>query len=106
MWARRRSVVTMLIAALLALLGAGAADGTLQHFSISAFHTAGTAKVSNPSDNANLAEAVRRWDAESPATGPGEPMLDNAKDLISGAGTEGDTLSAFPTDRGRVCYQV
>ncbi len=36
----------------------------------------------------------------------GQPLVGQARDLITGAGTANDTLSAFPTSNGNVCYEV
>ncbi len=54
---------------------------------------------------ADLADAVRRWTAEAPTTGPGEPLTDQATSLYTSADTN-DTLRAFPTSRGRICFEV
>lgn len=54
---------------------------------------------------AGLADAVRRWSADAPETGPGEPLVTRAMTLLAPAGTA-DTLRAFPTSKGRVCFEV
>lgn len=54
---------------------------------------------------AELADAARRWTADAPDTGPGEPLAAQATTLLRGAGSA-DALRAFPTSKGRVCFEV
>jgi hypothetical protein len=63
-------------------------------------------QVQNAADNNDLADAVTGWDREHPKTGPGRPLLAQSKDLLVGVGTRQDTLTAFPTSKGAVCYQI
>ncbi len=59
-----------------------------------------------PAHSQSLAEAVVRWRTENPSTGPGTPLVAEATNLLTGVGHAKDTLSAFRTDRGDVCFEV
>lgn len=64
-----------------------------------------------PSDSAsaqNLAEAAARWTEEStnPAEATGQPLFGQARDLLTGLGSAGDTIAGFPTTNGAVCYEI
>ena len=63
----------------------------------------------NPSDVLDLASAVDRWNDEAAqfhGPGPGVPLPARAKNLLSGMGRAGDTVAAFPTSRGLVCFEI
>jgi hypothetical protein len=92
--------------ALTVAVGVGASTGFMHALSVSALAGSTGRNVNNPSDNASLADAVTRWNAEHPANGPGAPLLSEATDLLSNVGAGNDTLSAFPTQKGSVCYQI
>jgi hypothetical protein len=36
----------------------------------------------------------------------GKPVTGKARDLLSGLGTAGDTITAYPTSSGAVCYMI
>jgi len=60
-------------------------------------------------DVRDLAGAVNRWNDEASrfnGPGPGIPLADRAKDLLSGVGRASDIVSAFPTSRGLVCFEI
>jgi hypothetical protein len=62
-----------------------------------------------PPDVLDLASAVNRWNDEAArldSPGPGIPLADRAKNLLSGIGRAGDTVGAFPTSRGLVCFEI
>jgi hypothetical protein len=99
------------------LLGAGfvtfaivAGIGTAQVFwsraPVAALDGSAGEPVAELANNASLAEAVARWNEEHPVNGPGDPVLTKSADLLSQVGGARDTLSAFPTARGAVCYQI
>lgn len=79
--------------------GEGVRSSALGAFVLSSGSGEDAARVSD------LADAVRRWTAEAPDTGPGEPLTAKATTLLAPAGTP-DTLRAFPTSKGRVCFEV
>lgn len=56
-----------------------------------------------PVASSSLTDAARRWTTEHPDTGPGEPLVDHTRALLT---VGDDTLRAFPTARGDVCYEV
>jgi hypothetical protein len=62
-----------------------------------------------PPDVLDLAGAVDRWNDEAAhfhGPGPGVPLPGEAKNLLSGMGRAGDTVAAFPTSRGLVCFEI
>jgi hypothetical protein len=62
-----------------------------------------------PPDALDLANAVDRWNdeaARSHRAGPGIPLPSEAKNLLSAIGSAGDTVTAFPTSRGLVCFEI
>jgi hypothetical protein len=63
-------------------------------------------RVSNTEDNKHLASAVERWEADASDVGPGRPLVSQSADLLSNVGSADDTLTAFPTSRGAVCYHI
>jgi hypothetical protein len=70
--------------------------------------SSGTLAVTPP-DALDLAAAVDRWNdeaARSHGPGPGIPLIGRAKNLLSGVGTAGDTVTVFPTSRGLVCFEI
>jgi len=70
--------------------------------------SSGTLAVT-PRDALDLADAVNRWNDEAArfhGAGPGIPLPSEAKNLLSGVGTAGDTVTAFPTSRGLVCFEI
>ena len=62
----------------------------------------------DPASAQNLGEAVSRWDAQSsdPAHAPGTPLLGTARDLARGLGFADDTITAFATRHGAICYEI
>lgn len=54
----------------------------------------------------DLASAVGRWNAENSVKGPGAPILGLEHKLLSDVGTAGDTVEAFPTAKGAVCFEI
>lgn len=62
----------------------------------------------DPAAAQNLGEAVSRWNAEgdNPAEALGPPLLGAARDLSRGLGSGDDTITAFPTGNGAVCYEI
>lgn len=62
----------------------------------------------DPASAANLGEAASRWtrDSNDPTRAPGVPLLGKARDLLQGLGSASDTITAFPTANGAVCYEI
>ena len=71
---------------------------------VAALDRAAHPATAQPGYAADLRQAVGRWNNERPSTAPGAPS--NPVDLITGIGKASDTLTAFATDRGWVCYEV
>lgn len=68
--------------------------------------TAAADAAATSADVQSLADAVARWNDERPTTGPGTPFTAQARDLLANVGRARDTMSAFRTARGSVCYQI
>jgi hypothetical protein len=64
------------------------------------------APTKNPVDAANLAAASSRWTNEHPNTGPGGALNVPASDLLTNVGAAHDTVTAFATNRGSVCFEI
>ena len=67
------------------------------------------ARAKLPATSADLASAVGRWQADSArwgGAGPGSPALERANTLLAGVGRERDSLNAFPTSQGMVCFEI
>lgn len=103
---KRLLILVVALAALGVVGGAASTAFGLQAGSIPAAFDDASGNVQNAADNRSLADAVSGWDREHPNTGPGEPLLAKSKDLLIGVGARQDTLSAFPTSKGAVCYQI
>jgi hypothetical protein len=70
--------------------------------------SSGTLTVTPP-DALDLARAVGRWNDEAArfhGPGPGIPLTGQAKNLLAGVGRARDTVTAFPTSRGLVCFEI
>lgn len=59
----------------------------------------------NPADAQNLANDVTNT-PPGVTNQDGTPLAGKARDLLSGLGTTGDTITAFPTTNGTVCYEL
>ncbi len=59
----------------------------------------------HPADVQNMAHSVT---IEPPGVTykGGKPLTGKARDLLSGLGTAGDTITAYPTSSGAVCYMI
>jgi hypothetical protein len=88
-----------------AVAAASAAAGLTPSRVASAFDTAPASSQNTP-DTEGLASAVTRWDNQNPQTGPGKPVLSKSQKLLVDVGSVHDTLTAFPTSKGRVCYHI
>jgi hypothetical protein len=110
---RKRLVLGLLCAGVLggAAVGALAAigRGSAQQPPAAALNDSSETLAVAPPDALDLADAVDRWNdeaARSHRAGPGIPLPSQAKNLLSGVGTAGDTVTAFPTSRGLVCFEI
>jgi hypothetical protein len=102
-------VAGLAVASVGAAIWAVAAPGRGSELRASALAESPTGRATPSPDTRNLAEAVERWHAESSALnreGPGKPVLERAKPLLSNVGRERDTLTAFPTTNGVVCFEI
>jgi hypothetical protein len=85
-----------------------AAVGRGPDIPVSALGGSGATRGASP-DTRNLADAVDRWQAESARLnrdGPGKPVIERATPLLTHVGRERDTLTAFPTTNGAVCFEI
>ena len=91
-----------------ALVGAALAIASLTDNSpsVAAFSNGSTLSASSAADVSNLAASVTRWKNEDSNSRSGTPLASQARDLITNAGQGNDTLSAFPTSTGMVCYEI
>lgn len=80
----------------------GSWAGTLP---VAAFGSSTAPPASDPAAVQNLADDVGRVPTGE-TNGAGAPLTDQARDLVRNVGTSGDTLAAFPTTSGEVCYEV
>lgn len=88
---------------------AGLGRGTTVHVRAAALNEPSRALAVVPPHARNLAEAVERWNSEAHrwhAAGPGAPLTARATALLSGVGRARDTITAFPTSRGLVCFEI
>jgi len=89
-----------------AIIGGATASARDMRPPVAALNDQRAAPTAAPADSQNLADAVERWSQENPGTGPGLPVTSEATDLMSGLGRGSDTLTAFRTDRGDVCFHI
>jgi hypothetical protein len=106
-----RAVIPAAIATAVALSVVPIGGATLASRAIDGISGLWSSASPPPQDTAaaqNLADAVSRWNAESndPAHATGTPLLGAARDLVRGLGSSGDTITAFPTRNGAVCYEI
>jgi hypothetical protein len=104
---RRRYRRTIGVGLLMVVLtGAGVALARNVGVPAAAFNDPTLPHTIDAADATNLAQAVARWNNEYPATGPGTPFTSQAIDLLTNMGREGDTVTAFTTRRGSVCFEI
>lgn len=101
---------SLLVAAVAVLAGGGTAAAfavrALTETPASALNGPAHGRDATPADALDLAQAVERWGAELPGSGPGEPLTDRSATLLSDVGSQHDTVSAFPTSHGAVCFEI
>lgn len=106
---RLRPAALVLVAAVLGLLAFAPIGGaSLAHRVATGLGGLWSTPAPPPKDPAEVQSFVDDWNTgpwglENPA---GVPLLGEARDLASGLGTAGDTITAFPTSDGAVCYMV
>lgn len=90
-----------------ALIGAAIAFGSNGNTPVASL-SSGVAPGATERENIdNLAGSVTRWNQESPDAGPGNALASKATSLLTNVGRDkSDTLSAFPTGRGQVCFEI
>jgi len=89
-----------------ALVGAAIAFASNGNAPVAALTSGTTAGTAEPANVENLAEAVTRWNLESSDTRLNTPLASQAADLLTNVGNGNDTLSAFPTASGQVCFEI
>lgn len=72
---------------------------------LAAFSSSATASASSSPFVGGLAQDVGRWPAGT-TDHAGTAVTSDARTLISDVGTARDTLAAFPTTSGEVCYEI
>ena len=104
---RSRFTICLIIAAVgvCVLVGAALAFASNGNAPVAALTGGTTAGTAEPANVENMAEAVTRWDREG-SDALGAPLTSQAADLLTNVGNENDTLSAFPTASGQVCFEV
>lgn len=106
---RLRPVAVLGVAAVLALLVFAPISGaSLAHRVAGGLDTLWSSPApptKYPADVENMAESAR---IEPPGVTyrGGKVLTGKARDLLSGLGTAGDTITAYPTSSGAVCYMI
>lgn len=72
---------------------------------VAAFTSAAVPAASDQAAVGSLASDVGHWPAGI-TNHQGAPLIGQARDLIRDVGTADDTVAAFPTTTGEVCYEV
>jgi hypothetical protein len=88
---------------------AGIGSGSAPRPPAAALNETSGALAVTPGDALDLADAVNRWSDEARrfhGAGPGIPLPSEARNLLAGVGRAGDTVTAFPTSRGLVCFEI
>jgi hypothetical protein len=106
---RRHALAAVLVAVVLALLAFAPISGaSLAHRVATGLGSWWSSTAPPPKDPAEVQSFTDDWN-----TGPGaslhlngNPVLGKARDLLSGLGPVGDTITAFPTTNGAVCYMI
>jgi hypothetical protein len=107
----RVAVVAAVAVALAALVVAPIGGASLADRALEGIGRIWATPAPPPRDSAsaqNLAEAAARWNEQStnPAEATGQPLFGQARDLLTGLGSAGDTIAGFPTANGAVCYEI
>ena len=88
---------------------AGIGSGSAPRPPAAALNETSGALAVTPADALDLADAVNRWSDEAArfhGAGPGIPLPGQARNLLADVGRAGDTVTAFPTSRGLVCFEI
>lgn len=101
----RRVALVVLTAAALALLAVAPISGASVVQRLGSWWSSAAPPTKNPGEVKSFTDD---WD-----TGPaasrhlnGKPLTAKARDLLSGLGPPHDTITAFPTTNGSVCYMI
>lgn len=106
---RRRTVVAVLVAIMLGVLVvapvSGASLGRRLVTGLGDLWSSPAAPTKYSADVQNMAHSAT---IEPPGVTyrGGKPLTGKARDLLSGLGTAGDTITAYPTSNGAVCYMI
>lgn len=106
---RRRAAAVMLVAVVVGVLAFAPISGaSLAHrvaSSLGGWWSSTAPPTTNPSEAQSFTDD---WDT-GPGAGKqldGAPLPGDARDLLSGLGPAGDTITAFPTTNGTICYMI
>jgi hypothetical protein len=104
---RRHALAAVLVAAVLALLAlapiSGASLGHRLVTSLGDWWSSTAPPTTNPGEAHSFTDD---WNAGPGPNLSGRPLPADARDLLSGLGPASDTITAFPTSNGTVCYMI
>jgi hypothetical protein len=104
---RRHALAAVLVAGVLALLAfapiSGASLGHRLVSGLGSWWSTTAPPTTNPGEAQTFGTGY--WEGGSHRF-DGKPLPGDAKDLLSNLGPAGDTITAFPTSNGSVCYMI
>ncbi len=106
---RRHALAAVLVAGVFALLAfapiSGASLANRIATGLGTLWSSPAPPTKYPADVQNMAQSAT---IEPPGVTykGGKPLTGKARDLLSGLGTAGDTITAYPTSSGAVCYMI
>lgn len=106
---RRRAVAAVLFAVAVGVLVFAPISGaSLAHRVVSGLGGWWSSPAPPPKDPAEVQSFARDVPNVPPGVTyrGGKPLPSAARDLLTGLGTAGDTITAFPTSTGAVCYMI
>jgi hypothetical protein len=106
---RRHVVAAALVAVVLALLAFAPISGaSLGHRLVSGLGALWSSPAQPTKYPADVQDMAHSATIEPPGVTykGGKPLTGKARDLLTGLGTAGDTITAYPTSSGAVCYMI
>lgn len=104
---RRHALAAVLVAGVLALLTfapiSGASLGQRLVSGLGSWWSTTAPPTTNPGEAQTFTDD---WNTGPVRNLNGRPLPADARDLLSGLGPAGDTITAFPTSNGGVCYMI